>query len=283
MNKPIYILLYVLSVATALPCRVAAQELDTLVSPKTITNSQLVGIGKTQILDTYLSPEKYRGQEWTYLSHTIRDYDNKPLSKLIRHQGSFAQTHNRAKNCNELAGMYNFSYGWLYNWRLLSNQLLIKAGGSIEANLGFVYNTRNSNNPAQARAALNISPTAAAEYHFYIKRYPFAVRYELSIPLVGAMFSPNYGQSYYEIFSRDNYDHNIVFTHPGNTPSLRHMLTADFTLWHQTFRVGYLGNVQQARVNHLKQHQYSHSFIIGWVNRFKLIRYKEKRKRELKP
>ena len=264
-------------------CRVIAQELDTLVSPKTITNSQLIGIGKTQILDTYLSPEKYQGQEVTYLSHTIRDYDGKPLSKLIRHQGTFAQVHNRANNANELAGMYYFSYGWLYNWHFFSNQLIVKAGGSIEANLGFVYNTRNSNNPAQARAALNISPTAAAEYHFYIKRLPFAVRYEFAVPLVGAMFSPNYGQSYYEIFSRDNYDHNIVFTHPGNIPSLRHMFTADFTLWHQTFRIGYLGNYQQARVNHLKQHQYSHAFLIGWVNRFKLIRYREKRKTRLSP
>ena len=258
---------------------VHAQELDTLVSPKTVTNAQLIGIGGTEILDTYLSPEKYKGNEFTYLSHTIRNYDGKRVSRLLRHQGTFAQTHNRANNANELAGMYTFSYGWLYNWHLLSNNLHVSAGGAIEANLGFVYNTRNSNNPAQARAALQLVPTAAAEYDFHVKKLPFSVRYEVAAPLTGVMFSPNYGQSYYEIFSRDDYDHNAVFTHPGNVPSLRHMLTLDFQLWRQTFRIGYLGNYQQARVNNLKQHQYSHTFVIGWVSRFKTIRLRRAMRR----
>lgn len=232
----------------------------------------MLGIGATELLDTYLSHEKYNGTELRYISHTTREPVHSRWSQKIVHQGFLSYAESRSGDGSEMAGEYIFSYGWNYNWHLLDNRLQLKAGVQGDANIGFIYNTRNSNNPAQARAFINITPTAAAAYRFYIKKRPFTARYEIELPLCGVMFSPNYGQSYHEIFSKGNYDHNIVPTTFVCSPSLRQMLTLDFSIRRTTLRVGYLGDIQQSHVNNLKSHIYTHAFVIGLVKHFKLVK-----------
>lgn len=241
-------------------------------SAKVITSSRMIGIGGTNILDTYLSAEHFKGFGLSFVATVERKRPHRRWSTIMEHEANFSFVRDRANSRKELEGAYNFYFGKLYNWSLLDNRLTLQAGGVGNATLGFIYNTSNSNNPAQARAHLNLMPTGIAAYRFTLFNKPMQVRYELNLPLVGVMFSPNYGQSYYEIFNRGNYDHNVVFTTFVNAPEWRQMLTLDASLSNKwTLRIGYLGNYQQYKVNQLKQHVYTHRFLIGFTRRFSII------------
>lgn len=255
-----------------LPEAAFGQVSDTIHCNKIVTNAQMIGLGGVQILDTYLSPEVYTGTEFLYNSHTVREKDGSCLVHTLQHQGSFSYSNNRADNSNYVAGAYSFTYGLHYKWAFLGGRMNVRAGAQAEVYAGFLYNTRNGNNPAQARLSLNVSPSAAVSYRFRIWNVPFCAQYEASAPLVGVMFSPNYGQSYYEIFTQGNYDHNIVPTTFGSTPCLRNMLTLDFTLKRTTLRIGWLGDFRQAKVNNLKYHEYSNMLVLGLVRHFKITK-----------
>lgn len=271
----IFLLVACVAVLSQLPYPALAQA-DTLSSDNrsvghsvrrsTSEHTYLFATGAANILDTYLSAEKYKGTELRYITTVSRQTRWYGVRQTILNEGQLDYVSNRADNNNELGGMYRFQYHLRRHWELAQG-LAIEAGGGIGANVGFLYNTRNSNNPAQAYAALQLLPSAAASQQARLFNWPVLLRYEASVPLLGVMFSPNYGQSYYEIFSRGNYDHNVVPTTIAATPSLRHMLTADVPLSRRkqttTLCIGYLGDYQQAKVNNLKQHQYAHMLVIG--------------------
>jgi hypothetical protein len=237
---------------------------------KIITRSTTVGIGGTNILDTYLSDEHFKGTGVSILSTIERQQPDCRWSTLMEHEANLSLCKSRNIQ-QEMEGAYNFYWGKLYRWQLLDGALSLQAGGLANASLGFIYNTSNGNNPAQARAHLNLMPTGVASYRFQLFHKQMVARYELNLPLAGIQFSPNYGQSYYEIFNRGDYDHNVVPTTFVSAPEWRNLLTLDAAITRKiTLRIGYLGNIQQSKVNNIRQHVWTHRFLIGITKRFSI-------------
>ena len=159
------------------------------VAQKVITRSTMLGFGRTNVLDTYLSAEHFKGGGLSFLTTIERQRPDKRWSTLMEHEANLSTVKDRADSQKELEGAYNFYWGKLYSWQLLDNRLKLQAGGLLNASLGFIYNTSNSNNPAQARLHLNIMPTGVATYHFNLWHKQFTARYELALPLC-AVYGP---------------------------------------------------------------------------------------------
>ena len=258
----------------------ALQELraDSSARTRFVTRATMYGVGYTNVYDTYLSPQEYKGIDFRISRESMRmtKWMNGNISLQSFFQADLGYTHNRVDNNNTFSGLANWNYGLHYNFPITSNFKLL-AGGLIDLNGGFVYNLRNGNNPAQARAYINLDASGMAIWDLRIKNYPISLRYQVNLPFAGVMFCPNYGQSYYEIFSLGNWGGVINFTSLHNQPSLRQMLTVDFPVGRAKMRLAYLCDAQQAKVNDIRMHTYSHVFMVGFVKELFLIRDKKRK------
>lgn len=236
------------------------------VQTRYVNRAVMYGVGAANVFDTYLSPQEYTGIEFRISRETMRMtglFDgNVSLQNFL--QAHLSYTHNRVDNNNTFAGLVNWNYGLHYQFRVTDNFKLL-AGGLADMNLGFAYNLRNGNNPANAKAYINLAASGMAIWKLRIRNYPLTLRYQANLPFMGVMFSPNYGQSYYEIFTLGEHSGVVQFTSLHNQPAIRQMLSADIPVGGIKMRFSYLWDVQQAHVNKIKSHTYSHVFMVGFV------------------
>ena len=232
------------------------------------THSFMLGVGSSHQLDTYLSPLNYTGYQISLIRETLRmtRMADRRVSFQSLWQGTFSNTRNISGTATDWGGHIGYDALWHYNWTPLQG-LRLMAGGAVGADAGFLYNSHGGNNPAQGRMCVDISASVMAIYSFRLWGRGVGLRYQANMPLAGVMFSPQFGQSYYEI-SKGGAGGNVCFTHPVNAFSLWQQLTVDIPLSkYVAIRAGYLCDIRQSHVNGIKMHDRSHSFMIGFVKR----------------
>ncbi len=228
--------------------------------PLRTNNTLSASIGSANIYDTYLSPLEYKGFSIHLMYEQMRRttwFDYKFYKQQI-FELDLSKGDNPAKNVSEYWALLSYRIGghyMVYN----TDNFRLGLGGLWDINGGVLYNERNGNNPASARAYSNLNLSVTASYKFKWG----AVRWQIDSPFMGILFSPKYGQSYYEI-SLGNSVGLINFASFHNQRALRNYISMDIPINKYTIRVGYMGSWYQTKVNEIQTHQYTNSFVIGF-------------------
>lgn len=241
---------------------IMGQDKPSISINKSVNQSTLFGVGSMMITDTYLSPLEYSGISLSLL-HERLNSSTLLKNKLLFQQQFFLQassTNNPIGNSKTYFGSIDYKLNSLYPI-LKKHSFRVYGGVGADLSLGGVYNIRNSNNPAQLKTSINLNATLLAFYQWKL----LTLRWQVTSPLLGAFFSPEYGHSYYEIFVLGNNQGTIHLGSPANQRGLRNYITADYPVGKVTLRAGYLRNYYRTNVNNLITSISSHQFVIGLV------------------
>ena len=164
-----------------------------------------------------------------------------------------------------------------------SEKCSLLVGPIIEVAGGAIYMPGNSNNPVSAKLRSSLGVSGMMLLRYPIRTRVLTLRLQLDMALVGAFFSPEYGESYYEIFGLGNYDNIIHFTHPGNAKAASWKLaaTVDIPLGKKqknTLRISWYRKKYWSKLNNLESTQWYTPLSLGFVKTI----YKIKGKNPLK-
>lgn len=260
----LFSLLSMITDVNAQQSQTATSDLEkdsTVSSPPLLTNNTFMfGVGSANMYDTYLSPLEYKGTSLRLINEQMRRttwFDYKFYKQQII-ELEFATGDNPAKNASEYWFLLDYRLGGHYKL-YQRDKFILKLGGIWDVNAGILYNQRNGNNPASGRLYSNINLSVQMSYKFS----KFALRWQLDTPLAGILFSPRYGESYYEI-SLGNSVGLVNFASLSNQRSLRNYLTLDIPINTYIIRIGYLGTYYQTKIHGLQTHHYTNNIVIGF-------------------
>ena len=229
-----------------------------------------LGGGMTHLLDTYLSPLTYKGghvvimdERFAPTTATCGRWFSQSLFSL---HGDYTLAA-RGRGLT-VGGMADYSHTYYYEVPLLSSQkgkfrLFVGPQGLLR--IGGIYNLRNSNNPAQLKLGINLAASTMAKYAFTLWHAPMNVRLQADLPLLGAAFGPDYGQSYYEIFYLKQSDGCLHMTSLHNNFSLRTKINYDIQLRSCTLRLTLTSDLYQWTLGNQYYRMFTNTIMVGFV------------------
>jgi hypothetical protein len=188
---------------------------------------------------------------------------------------NYSWSENNPGTASYYTGLVDYNYGLFYRLKPVEKWQFF-AGMQAGSLVGFVYNTRNGNNPATGKAHLNLSLSAMANYKLRIKSQPIHLRYQLRVPFIGVMYSPQFGESYYEIGLGDT--KNLIYCASfHNYISACNMLSAEIPLNRLTLKFSYHFSFYETRINDLDTQLITNTFYIGFSQNFFVVQGKQKK------
>lgn len=274
--KRIYSLVF--SLILCMGCNIAgAQNCCDSLKPEValpVISSYMVDFGGASVLDTYLSPIRYKGLNLRIGYERLQAMKFNPEKWINQLEAGidYSPAENPAKNHTIHTLMVDLKWGMMYRWRMRQvDGLQLFGGGSTQLRGGALYAPANSNNVVSVKINWSIDLTGMAVYNKRIGRLPVTFRYQATLPLLGVFYSPEYGESYYEIYV-GNRSGLVHLGWVGNRFALANLFTADMHFGGATVRIGYRNVTETSWVNNLNTQIFRNSFVLGLCGEWLSIR-----------
>ncbi len=222
-------------------------------------------IGRRSEVAQYLSPITYHGTDFALSGFWTKAMPFNPQRFKMDFDArvSYVSMLNLAGSATTLGLDAHFSWHMDRYFRL-PHDLTVSIGGGPAITGGVLALLRNSNNPVDVTIKAAIELGASLHWRSKIGRIPIVCSERLSIPLIGAFFMPQYGETFYEIYlgNRRGLAH---FAWPGNMPGIDNVLSISMDLGNTALYVGYRLSYTTAYANNLSTRMLTNGFVIGVI------------------
>jgi len=228
-------IIYILSILSSYATAQTTNEQKYL-----LTNaSNTLGYSIIDFIDPYLSPLTYSGSGvgYDFQSQRFLSVENTRISKFQK----LSLLAGKAFNPPHTASMsfFGVNYGWGMRYHLKPvSKLRVQLGGLWDIDFMFKYLARNVNNPVNVDLGTNLNAFGSATYDVSLFRKEMKLKLDLKSPILGCMFVPYSGASYYEMFGLGNLDNVFHFSSLHNKRGLDANLMLEIPLRRSLWRVG---------------------------------------------
>jgi hypothetical protein len=228
------------------------------------TKTNTYGFSTLSLTDPYLSPLTYTGTgiQFEHESRRYLSVSNTHLSMQSKFNLEGGYLLNPAGTSTmTYMGVY-YDWGIHYHFRPLKG-LVILAGGSVDAGFGYKDVPRNINNPWNVDLSTSLNLSGIARYDIQLRRRTLKLQLAVETPLIGWMYVPLAGASYYEMFMLGNLSNVSHVSSIVNKRGINPKLTIDVPLKRSVWRIGVGYQRLQYNANNMVFDRKELSFLVG--------------------
>lgn len=242
-----------------------------------------IGFGQTYLFDDYLSPLSHNGGSIRYSSGLLKpqkwglaegqDASFNESRWFSQSALTFHATYGQSSaNSSLLYGYLDFR-DHLFRQFISTEKWKVSIGAYGAIGFGGRYCMQNGNNPGDLDASADLGTSLSAAYHLNLWDKPIKLRYQGSLALVGIAFSPEYAESFYEIFYLNNFRNTAIFTTLANRQSWRQQFCIDIPLSGRmsSVRLSYWNEGQISLMNNIRIRVLSNQFSLGYIRYFSIL------------
>ena len=240
-------------------------EADSTRAERPVASFFMAEVGNATALDTYLGPVSFSGTDARLEYERMQAMRFDPQRWVMQmHAGiEYGNLQNAPGNHSEHMLMVDYRWGMMRRWHdVLVPKLQVAVGGSTQLRGGVIYKPSNSNNVVAAKIQWAVSATAMASYRWQVAKMPVVISYQATLPVAGVFFSPEYGETYYEIYL-GNRSGLVHLGWWGTRFDMTNALMADMHLGRTVLRVGYRNSIERSWVNNIDSQIVTHMAVIG--------------------